>query len=205
MHLIPRRCENFVIPESEDVISINALGFAGMLLVKTDEELEKVKGHGVGLILHEVGLESVHEIQLAGTTDEAVNLVTSHIWKMVYTWWITRNILPPSRRLFRYSPSIRYFQHTDAFVSFTLDTYVLQCLSPPGTLNGLMKLLTINRRGWRFIWVKPLFQIFCNPCSSIFISSQIIGFSIYFRKTRTHGKSSVSRSAATRLCFRRNK
>lgn len=79
MHLIPRRCENFVIPESEDVISINALGFAGMLLVKTDEELEKVKGHGIGLILHEVGLESVHEIQLAGTTDEAVNLVTSHI------------------------------------------------------------------------------------------------------------------------------
>ncbi|KAL9711562.1 bifunctional AP-4-A phosphorylase/ADP sulfurylase [Leucoagaricus gongylophorus] len=79
MHLIPRRCENFVIPESEDVISINALGFAGMLLVKTDEELEKVKSHGIGLILHEVGLESVHEIQLAGTTDEAVNLVTSHI------------------------------------------------------------------------------------------------------------------------------
>lgn len=79
MHLIPRRCENFVIPESEDVISINALGFAGMLLVKTDEELEKVKSHGIGLILHEVGLESVHEIQVAGTTDEGVNLVTSHI------------------------------------------------------------------------------------------------------------------------------
>lgn len=54
-----------------------------MLLVKTDEELEKVKGYGIGMILREVGLESVHEIQVAGTTDETVDLVTSHVWRIV--------------------------------------------------------------------------------------------------------------------------
>jgi len=79
IHLIPRRYENFVIPESGDAISVNALGFAGMLLVKTDEELECVKRYGIGIILREVGLKSVHEIQIAGTTDEAVDFVTSHV------------------------------------------------------------------------------------------------------------------------------
>jgi len=79
IHLIPRRYENFVIQDSGDVISVNALGFAGMLLVKTEEELEKIKGYGIGMILREVGLQSVHEIQVAGTTDETLDLVTSHV------------------------------------------------------------------------------------------------------------------------------
>lgn len=74
IHVIPRRYEHFVLPETGDVVNVNALGFAGMLLVKTEEDLEKVKAYGVGNILRGVGLESVHEIQLAGTTDEAVNL-----------------------------------------------------------------------------------------------------------------------------------
>jgi ATP adenylyltransferase len=79
MHLIPRRYENYVLPENGDVISVNALAYAGMLLVKTDEELERVKAHGIGKILRGVGLESVHDVQVAGTTDEAVNLGASHM------------------------------------------------------------------------------------------------------------------------------
>jgi ATP adenylyltransferase len=56
------------------MISVNALGFAGLLLVLADEVLENVKAHGVGKILKGVGLDSVHELQLAGTTDEAVDI-----------------------------------------------------------------------------------------------------------------------------------
>lgn len=74
MHLIPRRYETYSLPETGDVVSVNALGFAGMLLVKADEDLERVKAHGVWKILKGVGLDSVHELQVAGTTDEAVNL-----------------------------------------------------------------------------------------------------------------------------------
>lgn len=79
IHLIPRRYEKYKLPETGDEVSVNSLGFAGMLLVKSDEELEKVKSHGVGKILKGVGLESVHEVQIAGTTDEAVTLGTSHV------------------------------------------------------------------------------------------------------------------------------
>ena len=45
-------------------LSVNALGAAGMLLVKSEPELEAVKTEGLGKILRSVGLESIHELQV---------------------------------------------------------------------------------------------------------------------------------------------
>ncbi|PBK58849.1 hypothetical protein ARMSODRAFT_946017 [Armillaria solidipes] len=70
LHVIPRREENFVLQETGDNLSVNALGYAGMLLVKSERELEAVKSEGVGKILRGVGLESVHDLQVAGTSLE---------------------------------------------------------------------------------------------------------------------------------------
>jgi len=71
MHLVPRRQENHVLTETGDTLSVNALAFAGMMLVKSERELEAVKKEGVGKILRAVGLESVHELQVQGTAAEA--------------------------------------------------------------------------------------------------------------------------------------
>ncbi|RDB24926.1 Diadenosine 5',5'''-P1,P4-tetraphosphate phosphorylase 2 [Hypsizygus marmoreus] len=71
MHLIPRRRESYTIQQTGEALSVNALGFAGMVLVKSDEELEAVKKEGLGKILRSVGLESVHDIQVAGSSSEA--------------------------------------------------------------------------------------------------------------------------------------
>ncbi|KAJ7647046.1 ATP adenylyltransferase-domain-containing protein [Roridomyces roridus] len=71
MHLIPRRKENHVLAETGDQLSVNALAFAGMMLVKSERELEAVKTEGESKILRAVGLESVHELQVAGTAAEA--------------------------------------------------------------------------------------------------------------------------------------
>lgn len=68
MHLIPRRQEAYTLGETGERVSVNALGFAGLLLVKSEEELEAVKKEGVGKILRGVGLESVHDLQVAGTS-----------------------------------------------------------------------------------------------------------------------------------------
>ncbi|KAJ7772644.1 ATP adenylyltransferase-domain-containing protein [Mycena maculata] len=70
MHLIPRARENHVLAETGDQLSVNALAFAGMLLVKSERELAAVKTEGVGKILRAVGLESVHELQVEGTAAE---------------------------------------------------------------------------------------------------------------------------------------
>lgn len=64
MHLIPRKKDNHTLSETGEPLSVNALGFAGMLLVKSEQELEAVKSEGVGNILRDVGLESVHELLL---------------------------------------------------------------------------------------------------------------------------------------------
>lgn len=64
MHLIPRKMEIHVLEETKEEISVNALGFAGMLLVKCDTELEAVKKEGVGKILRGVGVESAHDFQV---------------------------------------------------------------------------------------------------------------------------------------------
>ncbi|KAJ7691257.1 ATP adenylyltransferase [Mycena rosella] len=76
MHLVPRRQETHVLAETGDQLSVNALAFAGMLLVKSERELEAVKTEGVGKILRAVGLESVHELQVQGTAAEARDVET---------------------------------------------------------------------------------------------------------------------------------
>lgn len=70
IHIIPRRQEHYVLAENGEKLSVNALGFAGMLLVKSDQELEIVKRESIGKILRGVGLESVHDIQVEGTAHE---------------------------------------------------------------------------------------------------------------------------------------
>lgn len=70
MHIIPRRQENYILESNGEKVSINALGFAGMLLVKSDEEMENVKRETISKILRGVGLESVHELQVEGTALE---------------------------------------------------------------------------------------------------------------------------------------
>ncbi|KAG6875803.1 hypothetical protein C0992_002223, partial [Termitomyces sp. T32_za158] len=71
MHLIPRKQDVYIIPETGYEVSVNALGFAGMLLVKCEEELEALKNQSLGKVLRSVGLESVHEIQVVDTIAEA--------------------------------------------------------------------------------------------------------------------------------------
>ncbi|KAJ7346927.1 ATP adenylyltransferase-domain-containing protein [Mycena albidolilacea] len=76
MHLIPRRREVHVLSETGDKLSVNALAFAGMMLVKSERELAAVQTEGVGKILRAVGLESVHELQVQGTAAEARDIET---------------------------------------------------------------------------------------------------------------------------------
>ncbi|PFH53856.1 hypothetical protein AMATHDRAFT_1078 [Amanita thiersii Skay4041] len=76
LHLIPRRFEEYPLRQGEK-ISINSLGFAGTLLVKSESQLELVKNEGIGKILRGVGLESVHEEQVQGTAAEAMDEVSS--------------------------------------------------------------------------------------------------------------------------------
>ncbi|KAI1785774.1 HIT-like protein [Ganoderma leucocontextum] len=65
IHVVPRRRETHVLAGTGEKLSVNALGFAGMLLVKSERELAAVKEEGVGAILKDVALESV----LEATTD----------------------------------------------------------------------------------------------------------------------------------------
>ncbi len=73
MHLIPRKLEDHMLSETGDKLSVNALGFAGMLLVKSETELEAVKKEGVGKILRAVGVESVHEQQILDAHEDDRN------------------------------------------------------------------------------------------------------------------------------------
>jgi len=75
LHLIPRRHEAYTLNGGTH-IGVNSLGFAGMLLVKSEGELEAVRGEGIGKILRGVGLESIHEEQVQGTAAEAVDEVS---------------------------------------------------------------------------------------------------------------------------------
>ena len=67
MYLFPRREESHVLSETGEQLSINALGFAGMILVKSPEELEAVTKEGVGNVLKAVACASVHEQQVDDT------------------------------------------------------------------------------------------------------------------------------------------
>ena len=69
MHLIPRRKDTHILAKGGQT-SVNALGFAGMLLVKSDEELKALHNETIGKVLLSVGLESVHDLQVAGLSAE---------------------------------------------------------------------------------------------------------------------------------------
>ncbi|KIY44416.1 HIT-like protein [Fistulina hepatica ATCC 64428] len=58
MHFIPRSQESHRLQTGE-LLSVNALGYAGMLLVKSDAQLEQVKSEGIANILRAVGLENI--------------------------------------------------------------------------------------------------------------------------------------------------
>jgi ATP adenylyltransferase len=71
LYIVPRSKDEYILKETGEKISVNALGFAGMMLVKNDEELEAVKKESMSKILRDVGLESVHDIQVEGTSHES--------------------------------------------------------------------------------------------------------------------------------------
>lgn len=81
LHLVPRRRETYTTERGHH-LSINALGYAGMMLVKDQESLEDVKKVGVLAILAELGFrplsagetpdaEAILPAALAGTAEEA--------------------------------------------------------------------------------------------------------------------------------------
>lgn len=76
LHLIPRKHEAYSMSQG-GVVSVNSLGFAGMLLVESEEVLQAVKSEGIGKILRGVGLESVHEDLLHSTGADALDEVHS--------------------------------------------------------------------------------------------------------------------------------
>ncbi|KAF8575102.1 HIT-like protein [Ramaria rubella] len=63
LHVIPRSKEKCILGKTGECVSVNALGYAGMLLVKTSAEMEAVKEEGLGKILSEVGLLKLQEVQ----------------------------------------------------------------------------------------------------------------------------------------------
>ncbi|KAG8811366.1 bifunctional AP-4-A phosphorylase/ADP sulfurylase, partial [Serendipita sp. 400] len=93
IYLFPRSAEKVVIardPSGTDEIShlsatkegdepflslsINSLGFGGMLLVKSSQELERVKTVGIGRMLSEVGMEPTKEEDNKGCDDVFADL-----------------------------------------------------------------------------------------------------------------------------------
>lgn len=70
LHIIPRKEEWYVLKETQEQLSVNSLGFAGMLLVKSDRELEAVTKEGVVNILKGTGVPSVHHLQVQGNDGE---------------------------------------------------------------------------------------------------------------------------------------
>jgi ATP adenylyltransferase len=66
MYVFPRVREAHVLAASREPLGVNALGFAGLLLVKSQAELEAVGAEGPGNVLRGVACESVHEMQVMG-------------------------------------------------------------------------------------------------------------------------------------------
>jgi hypothetical protein len=58
----------YVFPRRHDghVLAVNALGFAGFLLIKSPAELDAVVTEGPTNVRKDVGCENVHETQVAG-------------------------------------------------------------------------------------------------------------------------------------------
>ncbi|KAL0578298.1 bifunctional AP-4-A phosphorylase/ADP sulfurylase [Marasmius crinis-equi] len=72
MHVIPRLQDEYTLSSTGGTLNINSLGYAGMLLVKSEEELEAVKKEGILKILRATGLENVHDKQVSGVTSDVV-------------------------------------------------------------------------------------------------------------------------------------
>ncbi|KAH9957949.1 ATP adenylyltransferase-domain-containing protein [Russula dissimulans] len=73
MYVFPRAREAHVLAglvsvsgELGERVPVNALGFAGLLLVKSPAELDAVRREGPANVLRDVGCESVHELQVVG-------------------------------------------------------------------------------------------------------------------------------------------
>lgn len=66
IHVIPRKAETHTLSETGDDLSVNAMGFAGCLLVKSERELEAVVKESLGTILGNVGCKSIHDQQCEG-------------------------------------------------------------------------------------------------------------------------------------------
>lgn len=69
IHVVPRIKESYVLESGEEV-SINSLGFAGMILTKSQEALEGVQKAGVLTVLSTLGFPPVE----MGDTTEAEEL-----------------------------------------------------------------------------------------------------------------------------------
>ena len=69
MYVFPRRKDAYVLVVSGERFGVNALGFAGFLVVKSPAELGAVVTEGPAKILEDVICESVHEMQVAGGPD----------------------------------------------------------------------------------------------------------------------------------------
>ncbi|KAJ8077213.1 bifunctional AP-4-A phosphorylase/ADP sulfurylase [Marasmius tenuissimus] len=72
IHVIPRCTDEYTLSSTGGTLNINSLGYAGMLLVKSEEELEAVKQEGISKILRATGLENVHDKQVSGVTNDDV-------------------------------------------------------------------------------------------------------------------------------------
>jgi len=66
MYVFPRRHNAHVLAVSGERLGVNALGFAGFLLVKSPAELEAVVAEGPANVLKGVACEIVREIQVDG-------------------------------------------------------------------------------------------------------------------------------------------
>jgi ATP adenylyltransferase len=66
MYVFPRRRETHTLAVSHEPLSINSLGFAGLLLVKSHDELEALVAEGPANLLKAVACESMHELQVSG-------------------------------------------------------------------------------------------------------------------------------------------
>ena len=66
MYVFPRRRDAHVLAVSGERLGVNALGFAGVLLVKSPAELETVVAGGAANVLKGIACERVHEIQVGG-------------------------------------------------------------------------------------------------------------------------------------------
>jgi len=65
MYVFPRLRETHLLAVTREPLGVNALGFAGLLLVKSPAELEAVRAEGPGTVLGSVACKSVHEMQVA--------------------------------------------------------------------------------------------------------------------------------------------